>query len=61
MEHYFIDELIAVDPILAYFDFEHLPNHLQEVSASFAELAGVIIDVCPRNPERRLLLPTYRV
>ena len=31
--------LINTFPILAYFTFEHLPKHLQEVSADFCHLA----------------------
>ncbi len=30
---------IHTDPILAYFEYEHLPEHLQEVSKLFYGLA----------------------
>lgn len=44
------------DPILQFFAYEHLPPHLQEVSAPFATLAYLIIDRLPRNPERTVAL-----
>ena len=44
------------EPILQFFAYEHLPAHLQQVSAPFAALAYVIIDRLPRNPERTVAL-----
>lgn len=40
------------EPILQYFAFEHLPPHLQAVSAPIASLAHNIVETLPRNPER---------
>lgn len=44
------------DPILRYFEFEHLPPHLQVVSAKFFELAMSLVALVPRNPERTVAL-----
>ena len=44
------------DPILQFFEYEHLPAHLQAVSASFCELAQLVVDTLPRNPERTVAL-----
>lgn len=43
------DELIAKYPILKFFDFDHLPSHLQVKSRPFAILA---IDVA-KDPENK--------
>lgn len=45
------------DHIMQYFEYEHLPPKLQEVSRPFCELAKAITDPSspfslPRNPER---------
>lgn len=39
-----------------FFAYEHLPASLQEVSKPFGELARLIIDTLPRNPERTVAL-----
>lgn len=44
------------EPILQFFAFAHLPEHLQTVSANFAKLAEVIVETLPRNPERTVAL-----
>ena len=36
--------------ILTYFDYEHLPEHLQEVSRPFSVLAHSIAERGPHNP-----------
>ena len=46
----------ALDPILQYFTYEHLPTKLQAVSKPFCDLARSIIEVVPRNPERTVAL-----
>lgn len=56
MRPVFSDEQLAADPILRYFEYGHLPPHLQPISQSFAQQAYVIIEVCPRNPERTVAL-----
>lgn len=45
--------------ILQFFKYEHLPMHLQVVSAPFCELARALVDEehgLPRNPERTVAL-----
>ena len=44
------------EPILQFFAFGHLPDHLQKVSSVFAALATGIIETLPRNPERTVAL-----
>ena len=39
-----------------FFAYEHLPPHLQEVSKPFGELAKLIIDTLPGNPEQTTAL-----
>lgn len=42
--------------LLQFFAFEHLPPHLQNVSAAFYSLAQEIMRELPRNPERTVAL-----
>jgi len=44
------------DPMMQFFAYEHLPQHLQAVSMPFAELALYIVGNLPRNPERTVAL-----
>lgn len=44
------------EPILQFFSYEHLPPHLANISALFAELAGHIHETLPRNAERTVAL-----
>lgn len=44
------------EPMLQFFQFEHLPKHLKEISAPFAMLAGQMVEDLPRNPERSAAL-----
>lgn len=44
------------EPILQFFRYTHLPDHLQSVSWRFAELASVLVATVPRNPERTAAL-----
>ena len=46
----------AIEPILQFFAFEHLPAHLQVVSEPFCDLAAEIVETLPRNPERTVAL-----
>lgn len=41
---------------MQFFAYEHLPSHLQEVSKPFGDLARLIVDTLPRNPERTVAL-----
>lgn len=45
-----------MDPIMQFFAYEHLPAHLQEVSKPFGEMAKMIQEILPRNPERTVAL-----
>jgi len=42
--------------IMQFFEFKHLPPHLQEVSEPFAKMADTIVNTLPRNPERTVAL-----
>ncbi len=44
------------EPLMQFFTYAHLPEHLQAVSKPFGELAQRVLDVCPRNPERTVAL-----
>ena len=43
-------------PILRYFEFGHLPDHLQAVSAPFAALANQLVESLPPGPELSVAL-----
>ena len=48
-----------VEHIMQFFSYEHLPQHMQKVSAPFCELAKSIVAEgtgLPRNPERIVAL-----
>lgn len=45
-----------MEPIMQFFEYAHLPAHLQEVSKPFGELAEALIRALPRNPERTVAL-----
>jgi hypothetical protein len=40
------------EPILQFFDYEHLPKELKLVSQPFRALAISLIETLPRNAER---------
>lgn len=44
------------DPILQFFSYQHLPEHLRVVSAPFCQLAVELVHQLPRNPERTVAL-----
>lgn len=44
------------EPILQFFDYEHLPAHLQEISKPFGEVGYGVVDSLQRNPERTVAL-----
>ncbi len=44
------------DHIVQFFAHAHLPPHLAEVSKPFADLAALIVETLPRNPERTVAL-----
>lgn len=43
-------------PILRYFEYAHLPPHLQEVSRHFSDLAWQIESNLPNGPEKSVAL-----
>lgn len=45
-----------VEPLMQFFTYAHLPEHLQAVSKPFGELAQRVLETCPRNPERTVAL-----
>lgn len=48
-------EPIYGEPIMRYFEYKHLPQHLQEISKPFGELAETIMEL-KRSPERSVAL-----
>ncbi len=42
--------------IMQFFEYKHLPDHLQGVSKRFHDLAWDVIGSLPRNPERTVAL-----
>lgn len=52
----FSSDQLAIDPILHFFHYAHLPAALQASSRPFCELAGLIINNLPRNAERTVAL-----
>lgn len=44
------------EPIMQFFAYAHLPEHLQAVSRPFGELANHLVSTLPRNPERTVAL-----
>lgn len=51
------EELIKIDPILSYFNYEHLsPGPLRDTSRDFNHLAFDLVRRLPRNPERTVAL-----
>lgn len=41
---------------MQFFAFEHLPEHLREVSKPFGELAKLVDEALPENPEKSTAL-----
>lgn len=44
------------DHIEQFFEYEHLPQHLQVISKPFCDLAKAVAATVPRNPERTVAL-----
>lgn len=51
-----LNERSAEDPILKFFRFSHLPDHLKAASRPFGDLALHIVITLPRNAERTVAL-----
>jgi len=47
---------LETDPILHFFQYAHLPAHLQAASRPFCDLADQIVTTLPRNAERTVAL-----
>lgn len=47
---------VALDHVLKYFHYSHLPDKLKARSKPFCDLARLIIDTTPCNPERTVAL-----
>jgi hypothetical protein len=45
-----------IEPMLQWFEYDHLPPALRDVSRPFGELAHLIAGTLPRNPERTVAL-----
>lgn len=45
-----------MEPILRYFEFDHLPEPLRAVSKPFHTLAHGLVEMVPRSPERTVAL-----
>ena len=52
----FTKEEIQEDHVLRFFHYAHLPQELQARSKPFCDLARIIVDSAPRNPERTVAL-----
>lgn len=44
------------DRMLQFFQYEHLPEKLKEVSKPWCRLASHVVDTLPQNPERTVAL-----
>lgn len=49
-------ETEPTEPMLQFFEFAHLPAHLQAASCPFYEVACSLVAILPRNPERTVML-----
>lgn len=56
MEETVIKEAEPKESMLQFFNFDHLPPHLQAVSGKFCDMAYSLVAICPRNPERTVAL-----
>lgn len=52
----FNPDQLAIDPILRFFHYGHLPPSLSAVSEPFCQMAERIISSLPRNAERTMAL-----
>ena len=51
-----MNDRVVQEHIMQFFEFAHLPAHLQEISRPFGELGERIVADLPRNPERTVAL-----
>ncbi len=45
-----------IEHIMQFFAFAHLPERMQKVSKPFGELARMVVDTIPQNPESLVAL-----
>lgn len=45
-----------MEPMLQFFVYSHLPENLRSVSKPFCDLAEMVVENLPRNPERTVAL-----
>lgn len=45
-----------IDRMLQFFEYQHLPERLQNASKPFCELAYLVVKEYPMNPERTVCL-----
>lgn len=50
------EDIQTQEPILQFFAWAHLPEHLQDISRPFGEAAFWMVATLPRNPERTVAL-----
>jgi len=50
------DQTEPQEPIMKFFAFDHLPEHLQGVSRPFHATANWVVQNLPRNAERTVAL-----
>lgn len=43
---------ISANPIMRYFEYEHLPEKLRQISQQFSQIAWYTIEVVPPSAER---------
>ena len=47
---------MSEDRMMQFFAYAHLPEHLQEISKPFGDMAEWIVATLPMNPERTVAL-----
>lgn len=45
-----------MEPLLQFFEYDHLPTELQMISQPFHQMAHQLVGNLPRNPERTVAL-----
>lgn len=48
--------LRSEERLLRFFSYDHLPEHLARASSPFCDVAFIVVDKLPRNPERTVAL-----
>ena len=51
-----MQEAAKIEPMLKFFQYDHLPLSLQATSRPWCELARLVVDTLPRCPERTVAL-----